>query len=57
VAERVRFEVRNVAEPLPAPIDVITTFDVVHDAADPLGLLRSRTYTSCVDSEETATTP
>jgi SAM-dependent methyltransferase len=41
VADRVRFEVRNVAAPLPAPVDIITTFDVVHDAADPLGLLRS----------------
>jgi SAM-dependent methyltransferase len=41
VADRVRFEVRDVAAPLPVPVDIITTFDVVHDAADPLGLLRS----------------
>jgi len=41
VADRVRFEVRDVAAPLADPVDIITTFDVVHDAADPLGLLRS----------------
>lgn len=41
VADRVRFEVRDVAAALPHTFDVITTFDVVHDAADPLGLLRS----------------
>jgi 2-polyprenyl-3-methyl-5-hydroxy-6-metoxy-1,4-benzoquinol methylase len=33
--------VRDVAGPLPRAFDVITTFDVVHDAPDPLGLLRS----------------
>ena len=41
VDDRVRFEVRDVAEGLPRHFDVITTFDVVHDARDPLGLLRS----------------
>jgi SAM-dependent methyltransferase len=41
VADRVRFEVRDAATPLTSPVDIITTFDVVHDAADPLGLLRS----------------
>lgn len=41
VADRVRFEVRDVAAALPRTFDVVTTFDVVHDAADPLGLLRS----------------
>jgi SAM-dependent methyltransferase len=41
VADRVRFEVRDVSAALPRPFDVITTFDVVHDAVDPLGLLRS----------------
>jgi SAM-dependent methyltransferase len=41
VADRVRFEHRDVALGLPAQYDIITTFDVVHDAVDPLGLLRS----------------
>jgi SAM-dependent methyltransferase len=41
VADRVRFEARDAASALPRSFDVITTFDVVHDAADPLGLLRS----------------
>jgi SAM-dependent methyltransferase len=41
VSDRVRFEERDVSEGLPAEFDVITTFDVVHDAVDPLQLLRS----------------
>src|SRR5205085_12371764 len=41
VADRVRFERRDVAAGLPKPYDVITTFDVVHDAVDPRGLLRA----------------
>jgi SAM-dependent methyltransferase len=41
VGDRVRFEQRDVAQGLPDEYDVITTFDVVHDAVDPLGLLRA----------------
>jgi 2-polyprenyl-3-methyl-5-hydroxy-6-metoxy-1,4-benzoquinol methylase len=41
VADRVRFEQRDVSEGLPEQYDVITTFDVVHDAVNPRGLLRS----------------
>src|SRR5262249_25619297 len=41
VADRVRFEQRDVSKGLPEPYDVITTFDVVHDTADPVGLLRT----------------
>jgi len=41
VEERVRFEERDAAAGLPEHFDVITTFDVVHDAVDPLGMLRS----------------
>jgi SAM-dependent methyltransferase len=41
VSERVRFEERDVSKGLPAQFDVITTFDVVHDAVDPLQLLKS----------------
>ncbi|MTD54561.1 class I SAM-dependent methyltransferase [Amycolatopsis pithecellobii] len=41
VGDRVRFEVRDAADGLPEHFDVITTFDVVHDAVDPLGMLRS----------------
>lgn len=40
VADRVRFEARDVSRGLPARFDLITTFDVVHDAADPLALMR-----------------
>jgi len=41
VSDRVRFEERDVSKGLPAQFDVITTFDVVHDAVDPLQLLQS----------------
>jgi 2-polyprenyl-3-methyl-5-hydroxy-6-metoxy-1,4-benzoquinol methylase len=42
VADRVRFEQRDVgADGLPEEYDVITTFDVIHDAVDPAGMLRS----------------
>jgi 2-polyprenyl-3-methyl-5-hydroxy-6-metoxy-1,4-benzoquinol methylase len=41
VADRVRFELLDAAAGLPERYDVITTFDVVHDAVDPRGLLRS----------------
>ncbi len=41
VAERVRFEQLDASKGLPEPYDVITTFDVVHDSVDPLGLLRA----------------
>ncbi|UGT62160.1 class I SAM-dependent methyltransferase [Nocardia asteroides] len=39
VADRVRFECLDVSGGLPGDYDVITTFDVVHDAADPRGIL------------------
>jgi SAM-dependent methyltransferase len=41
VSDRVRFEARDVSKGLPSQFDVITTFDVVHDAVDPLQLLQS----------------
>ena len=41
VADRISFQVLDAAAGLPESFDVITTFDVVHDAVDPLGLLRS----------------
>jgi 2-polyprenyl-3-methyl-5-hydroxy-6-metoxy-1,4-benzoquinol methylase len=41
VADRVRIELLDVVAGLPDTYDVITTFDVVHDAVDPRGLLRS----------------
>ena len=41
VAERVRYEVRDGASDLPGRFDVITTFDVIHDAVDPVAVLRS----------------
>jgi 2-polyprenyl-3-methyl-5-hydroxy-6-metoxy-1,4-benzoquinol methylase len=40
VADRVNLEVRDVSKGLPGTYDLITTFDVIHDAADPRGLLR-----------------
>jgi SAM-dependent methyltransferase len=41
LADRIGFQVLDAAAGLPEAFDVITTFDVVHDAVDPLGLLRS----------------
>src|SRR2546429_466003 len=41
VAGRVRYEVRDAASDLPGRFDVITTFDVIHDAVDPVAVLRS----------------
>ena len=41
VADRVRFAQRDGSQGIPEQYDVITTFDVVHDAVDPLGLLRT----------------
>lgn len=39
VSDRVRFELLDAADGLPERYDVISTFDVVHDAVDPVGLL------------------
>ncbi len=41
VADRVRFVQRDGADGLPEQYDLITTFDVVHDVARPLDLLRA----------------
>lgn len=41
VADRVRFQQLDATNGLPAQYEVITTFDVVHDAVDPRRLLRS----------------
>jgi 2-polyprenyl-3-methyl-5-hydroxy-6-metoxy-1,4-benzoquinol methylase len=41
VADRVHFECRDVSAGIPGDYDVITTFDVIHDAADPRGILRA----------------
>ena len=41
VSDRVSFEHLDVAAGLPDLYDLITTFDVVHDSADPRGLLHS----------------
>jgi SAM-dependent methyltransferase len=40
VADRVRFEQRDVAAGLPRRYDLITSFDVLHDIANPLKVLR-----------------
>jgi SAM-dependent methyltransferase len=39
VSDRVRFELLDAASGLPGQFDVISTFDVVHDAVDPVALL------------------
>jgi 2-polyprenyl-3-methyl-5-hydroxy-6-metoxy-1,4-benzoquinol methylase len=39
--DRVRFELRDVTEGIPASYDLITLFDVVHDAPHPVELLSS----------------
>jgi 2-polyprenyl-3-methyl-5-hydroxy-6-metoxy-1,4-benzoquinol methylase len=41
VADRVQFFEKDVSKGLPNSYDLITTFDVVHDAVDPKGLLRT----------------
>jgi SAM-dependent methyltransferase len=41
IADRVHFEVRDGTQGLPERYDVITTFDVIHDAANPPALLRA----------------
>lgn len=41
VDDRVTFETRDVSNGLPQQFDVITTFDVIHDAIDPRGILRT----------------
>jgi 2-polyprenyl-3-methyl-5-hydroxy-6-metoxy-1,4-benzoquinol methylase len=41
VDDRVSFRQLDPSQELPEQYDVITTFDVIHDAADPLGLLRT----------------
>lgn len=41
VSDCVRFEVRDAAAGLPARFDVVSAFDVVHDAVDPAGLVRA----------------
>ena len=41
VADRVSFRTLDASAGLPEQYDVITTFDVVHDSADPIGLLRA----------------
>jgi 2-polyprenyl-3-methyl-5-hydroxy-6-metoxy-1,4-benzoquinol methylase len=41
VAQRVTFEQLDVAHGLPRAFDLVTTFDVLHDAVDPISLLRS----------------
>jgi SAM-dependent methyltransferase len=40
VSDRVRFELLDAADGLPERYDIVSTFDVVHDAVDPVGLLR-----------------
>ena len=41
LADRVRFELLDAADGLPEQYDLISTFDVVHDTIDPVGLLRA----------------
>jgi len=41
LADRVSYKQADVAAGIPGQYDLITTFDVVHDAPDPLGLLRA----------------
>ena len=41
VSDRVKFKQWDGSKGFPENFDIITTFDVVHDAVDPLGLIRS----------------
>jgi 2-polyprenyl-3-methyl-5-hydroxy-6-metoxy-1,4-benzoquinol methylase len=49
VADRVRFEVRDVAQGFEDRYDLVTTFDVVHDSVDPSAILRA--IRAALDSE------
>lgn len=39
--DRVRFELLDVSQGLPDTYEIVTTFDVIHDAVDPEGLVRA----------------
>jgi 2-polyprenyl-3-methyl-5-hydroxy-6-metoxy-1,4-benzoquinol methylase len=41
LTDRIRFELLDAADGLPEQYDLISTFDVVHDTIDPVGLLRA----------------
>jgi 2-polyprenyl-3-methyl-5-hydroxy-6-metoxy-1,4-benzoquinol methylase len=42
VADRVKFEIRNAADPsLTGSFDVVTAFETIHDMSDPVGALRA----------------
>lgn len=51
VSDRVRFDAADAAAGLGGPHDLITTFDVVHDAADPEALLRAIRAAMAPDAE------
>ena len=61
VGDAVRFEVLDASAGLPEHFDVITTFDVVHDAVDPQGLLApsatgcARTAATCASTSTART--
>jgi Methyltransferase domain/Rv2258c-like winged HTH domain len=41
LSDRVRFELLDAANGIPERYDLISTFDVIHDAIDPVGVLRA----------------
>lgn len=41
VSDRVTFEVHDLMQGVPGAFDIVGAFDVVHDTADPLGLMKS----------------
>jgi 2-polyprenyl-3-methyl-5-hydroxy-6-metoxy-1,4-benzoquinol methylase len=41
VPDRVGFKLLDVAQGIPGEYDLITTFDVIHDAVDPLGIIEA----------------
>lgn len=41
LSDKVRLELADASKPIPEEFDVIATFDVIHDAADPVGLMKS----------------
>jgi SAM-dependent methyltransferase len=41
VADRVEFAVRDVSRGIPGDYDLVTTFDVIHDSADPAAIVRT----------------
>ncbi len=41
LSDKIRLELADASKPIPESFDVISTFDVIHDAADPVGVMKA----------------